>query len=110
LGWSSSSDRPESGSTPTITPNLDKQADFRSAGRGEYGAKLPITKDGSLFCHEAFWRANGYTVGEKGAEQQFQNFEAALDYLRGMPVDKWCRRNHSGNWGIVTAIDWIDPV
>ena len=105
LGWSSSSDL---GSSPSITPNLSNQANPHSAGRAESGAKLPIAKDGSLFCRDVCWRANGYTVGEKGAEEQFQSFEAALDYLRDMPVAKWRRPNQNGNWGIVSAIDWIE--
>lgn len=110
LSWSSSSDRPYPGSSPSITPTLDKQANFHSARREESGSKFPIAKDGSLFCRETCRRASGYTVGEKGAEQHFQDFEVAFDYLRDMSVAKWRRRNQSGNWGIVSAIDWIDPV
>lgn len=108
LGWSSSSDRSELGSSPSITPNRSNQANPHSAGRAESEAKLPIAKDGSFFCREACWRASGYTVGEKGAEQHFQDFEAALDYLRDMPVAKWRRPNQNGNWGIVSAVDWIE--
>lgn len=108
LGWSTSSDRPESSSPFLPTPALDKQANSNSAGPEESRLKLPIAKDGSFFCREACRRANGYTVGEKGTEQQFQDFEAALDYLRDMPVAKWRRPNQKGNWGIVTAIDWIE--
>ncbi len=108
LGWSTSSDRPEPSSPSLPTPTLDKQANSNSAGPAESRLKLPIAKDGSFFCREACRRANGYTVGEKGTEQQFQDFEAALDYLRDMPVAKWRRPNQKGNWGIVSAIDWIE--
>lgn len=108
LGWSTSSDRPEPSSPSLLTSTLNKQANFNSAGPIESRLKFPIAKDGSLFCREACRRANGYTVGEKGTEQQFQDFEAALDYLRDMPVAKWRRPNAKGNWGIVSAIDWIE--
>jgi len=108
LGLSPISHRPELGSSPLANPTLDKQASPHSAGRAESRPKLPIAKDGSFFCRETCRRANGYTVGEKCTEQQFQNFEAALDYLRDMPVAKWRRPNQKGNWGIVSAIDWIE--
>lgn len=108
LGWSTSSDRPEPSSPSLPTPTLNKQANSNRAGPAESRLKLPIAKDGSFFCREACRRANGYTVGEKGTEQQFQDFEAALDYLRDMPVAKWRRPNEKGNWGIVSAIDWIE--
>jgi hypothetical protein len=108
LGWSSISDRPEIVSSPVIIPSPDGQAGSHSAGREESGAKLPIAKDGSVFCRATCWRASGYTVGEKGGEQRLQNFEAALDYLRDMPVAKWRRPNQRGNSGIVSAIDWIE--
>ena len=109
LGWSSSSGRPKTVSPPALTPPLDKQANYHSAGRVESGSKSPIAKGGSFFCRQACWRANGYTVGEKGAEQHFQDFEAALDYLRGMPVAKWRRPNQNGDGAsflLLIGLNW----
>ncbi|MBL3554762.1 MULTISPECIES: ASCH domain-containing protein [Marinobacter] len=70
--------------------------------------KLPMAKDGSLFSRDTCQRGGKYTVGEKGGEVSFQNFEAALDYLRKMPAAKWRRPNDKGNWGIVTAVSWVE--
>lgn len=70
--------------------------------------KLPMAKDGSLFCRDTCQRGGRYTVGEKGWEVSFQNFEAALDHLREMPVAKWRRPNDKGNWGVVAAVSWVE--
>lgn len=70
--------------------------------------KLPKAKDGSMFTPECS-NANGvYRVGEKGNEIQFTDFDQALAYLLAMPVAKWRRANTKGNWGIVSAITWVD--
>lgn len=70
--------------------------------------KLPMAKDGTLFCRDACNRGGKYMVGGKGREVSFQNFEAALDHLREMPVAKWRRPNDKGNWGIVAAVRWVE--
>lgn len=72
--------------------------------------RVPMARDGTVFCPQACLRGGNYTVGEKGDERQFPDYQAALSYLRKMPVAKWRRPNPAGNWGIVLAVDWIDSV
>lgn len=72
---------------------------------------LPIARDCTVFSREC-GRRSTYTLGEKGDEQRFNNFYDALNYLRSMPTAKWPRpnanANANGNWGIVSAIDWVE--
>lgn len=68
--------------------------------------KVPMARDGSVFTRNLS-RGGIYTVGEKGSEQKFRNFYDALSYLRSMPTAKWRRPNKNGNWGIVSAVDWV---
>jgi len=72
-------------------------------------SQVPIAKDGSWFGRENCCRKGYYTVGEKGCEQRFTDYQAALDYLRSMQTAKWRRPNAKGNWGIVSAVVWSDP-
>lgn len=68
---------------------------------------VPQARDGSCFT-TALRNARGlYTVGEKGDEQKFRDYPEALSYLKGMSVAKWRRPNQRGNWGIVSAVDWV---
>lgn len=67
---------------------------------------VPFARDGSFFCEDTCLRKGGYTVGEKGDEQHFDNFQNALNYLEKMPTAKWRRPNPKGNWGIVSATNW----
>lgn len=81
----------------------------------EYGepsiiGQVPIARDGTVFCPQVCLRGGNYTVGDKGDEKQFPDYQAALGFLRKMPVAKWRRPNPAGNWGIVQAVDWIDSV
>lgn len=69
---------------------------------------VPVAKDGSLFSPETCNNNGVYTVGDKGDEQKFRNFQEALDYLKSMPVAKWRRPNVKGNFGIVTAVEWVE--
>ena len=75
---------------------------------GDNTLVVPQARDGTVFCPESCSRNGVYTVGNKGEEQRFTSFVDALDYLRKMPTAKWRRPNTNGNWGIVSAIDWID--
>lgn len=68
---------------------------------------VPVAKDGSLFSPETCNNKGVYTVGDKGDEQKFRNFQEALNYLKSMPVARWRRPNAAGNYGIVTAVDWV---
>jgi len=73
-------------------------------------SQVPVARDGAVFCVNGCMRGSFYTVGEKGAEKQFSDYQAALSYLRAMSVAKWRRPNSAGNWGIVRAVGWVDVV
>lgn len=70
------------------------------------GLRVPIAKDGTMFTRDLH-HGGTYTVGNKGDETRFDNYNDALKYLQSMPTAKWRRPNASGNWGIVSAVDWI---
>jgi len=75
------------------------------------GIQVPFAEDGSYFSRSTFRpRTKGYNVGGKGRGNVvlFKDFDAALDYLKSMPVAKWWRPNANGNWGLVTAVKWGD--
>ncbi|SFQ78273.1 3'-5' exonuclease [Donghicola eburneus] len=66
---------------------------------------VPVAGDGSTFGPELV-RKGRYTVGAKGAEEQYDSFDAALAALRQMDTPRWRRPNAAGNWGIVTGRNW----
>jgi hypothetical protein len=68
---------------------------------------LPKAKDGTVFTKDSCNSKGLYTVGEKGEEQKFDSFIDALEYLKTMPTAKWRRPNKNGNWGIVSAVEWV---
>lgn len=76
--------------------------------QGSTDQKIPYARDGSSFCRVGCNRNGYFAVGEKGSEQRFSNYSAALEYLKRMPTAKWRRPNPKGNWGIVSAIGWKD--
>lgn len=72
---------------------------------------VPVAKDGSIFgpslCRRR--RADGKpscTVGAKGSEKAFNNYEEALAELTKMSNARWRRPNENGNFGIVKAEEW----
>ena len=67
---------------------------------------VPVAKDGSRFTLETCNSKGVYTVGENGDEKKFRNYLDALSYLKTMKTAKWRRPNSSGNWGIVSAVNW----
>jgi hypothetical protein len=67
---------------------------------------VPRASDGTIF-HPALRRRNGYTIGKKGVESTFEDFDDALNALSAMPEARWRRPNQQGNWGIVRAKEWI---
>jgi len=67
---------------------------------------VPVARDGSMFLPE-LRRSGVYVVGRKGEEQRFGVYEEALQYLEMQPVACWRRPNSQGNWGIVSAVQWI---
>jgi len=66
---------------------------------------VPYAKDGTCFGQHLL-RNGQYSVGAKGDEHKFTEYEAALAYLMSMKTAKWRRPNPKGNWGIVSAIEW----
>ena len=88
-----------------------KIADTQNAKIQEDNSKVlvPIAKDGTTFSVASCNKKGIYTVGEKGDELKLRNYGEALAYLREMAKAKWRRPNEAGNWGIVTAVDWVNP-
>tara|TARA_R110000851_G_scaffold237966_1_gene390793 strand:+ start:16096 stop:16881 length:786 start_codon:yes stop_codon:yes gene_type:complete len=68
---------------------------------------VPKAKDGSVFSVETCNNKGIYTVGSKGEEKKFRNFDEALAFLKAMPTARWRRKNINGTPGIVTAVDWV---
>lgn len=72
---------------------------------------VPEARDGSLFTPAACKRGGKrdepyYTIGEKGAERDFADYDEALSELSRMTIPRWRRPNEQGNFGIVTAERW----
>lgn len=68
---------------------------------------VPYAADGTCFhLGLASSRDGSFAVGEKTAQKRFGTFLEALEYLHSMKTAKWRRPNHSGNWGIVSAVKW----
>jgi hypothetical protein len=68
----------------------------------------PIARDGTVFCIKGYMLGDFCAAGEKGTEGQLSDYQAALGYLRAMPVAKWRRPNPTCNWGITRAVNWAD--
>lgn len=66
-----------------------------------------MAADGSCFL-PSLRRGGRFTVGPKGEEKTFQSFLDALEHLRGAYRTCWRRPNPAGNWGIVTAVCWVE--
>lgn len=103
-------------SSPQVTESeivLTSKAILASRDEAERGEKInsveyvPVAKDGSRFTVDTCNKKGTYTVGEKGNEQKFSNYFEALAYLKEMTTAKWRRPNNNGNWGIVSAVDWV---
>lgn len=71
---------------------------------------VPEASDGNIFGPRSCGRgADGelrYTIGNKGDEQTFANYDEALAALTTMVVPRWRRPNPRGNYGIVRAERW----
>jgi hypothetical protein len=67
---------------------------------------VPKARDGSIF-HPGLGRSGTFTVGEKGFEKDFPDFDSALEALQAMPSARWRRPGpNGGGWGLVTAVGW----
>lgn len=69
--------------------------------------EVPFNKDGTCF-NPALRRPSDrkYTVGEDSEEVYFDDFNAALKYLKAMKKAYWRRPNKEGDWGRVVAARW----
>lgn len=72
---------------------------------------VPEARDGSLFAPVSCRRGgekgvSRYTIGAKGAERDFEDFDEALAQLSRMRTPRWRRPNDKGNFGIVSAERW----
>lgn len=75
---------------------------------GGFPSLIPVAKCGSWFGpHLA--RRGGFTIGAKGEELAYADYDEALAALRGMTVARWRRPNANGNWGIVAGVRWCRP-
>lgn len=84
------------GNAPVVTP-----------GDGEDFLFVPEARDGTLFSPKHCAKAGGgYTIGRKGEELHFDDYDDALAALAKMPRPYWRRSNYAGNFGIVVAERW----
>lgn len=67
---------------------------------------VPVARDGSVF-HPGIDRKGRYTIGPKGDERQFDDYEQALEELQRMPSPFWRRPNEKGAYGIVRGVRWV---
>jgi len=68
---------------------------------------VPFAADGSCFCPSLRCPKSGaYIVGEEGKELSFDDFDDALEHIKMMYTPKWRRPNASGDWEIVSAVQW----
>lgn len=68
---------------------------------------VPFATDGSCFNPSLKRTRTGkYTVGARGNEVSFDDFEDAVKHLRAMEPAYWRRPNKAGNWGRVVAVRW----
>lgn len=67
---------------------------------------VPVAIDGTYFSYTCEYKRGGYQIGPKGAEVKVNNFDDALEQLLHMPLAKWRRPNASGNYGLVSAVEW----
>lgn len=66
---------------------------------------VPVARDKSIF-HPGLARANGFTIGPKGAERHVSDYHDALTELQRMPIPYWRRPNEKGKYGIVRGVEW----
>lgn len=72
---------------------------------------VPVARDGTLFSPNLCGRkgAGGqpsYTIGAKGNEKTYDDYEKAIVALAEMSIPRWRRPNENGNFGIVSAEQW----
>jgi len=79
---------------------------IHSSGDHDLGY-IPQARDGSCFTADTKNMKGLYTVGDKGDERKFSSYPEALTFLKQMSVAKWRRINEKGNWGIVSAVEWV---
>lgn len=90
------------GSTAVVTDTVEESEDYFF---------VPEARDGTIFS-PTFCQRRGsggkpsYTIGAKGDEKTYDDYEAALADLTRMRTARWRRPNENGNFGIVSAERW----
>ena len=73
---------------------------------------VPEARDGTVFAPTSCLRPGTpketpcYTIGPKGAETDYIEYDEALAALTEQKTPRWRRPNENGNFGIVTAERW----
>lgn len=92
-----------------LDPDDDQFPQGKQAEEGTEKEFVPQTASGERFLPEQVMRMArernrlSITVGAKGEEEKFNDFYAALQRLKELPLARWRRPNASGNWGLVSA-------
>ena len=68
---------------------------------------VPKAFDGSFFSASCK-QGKGYKIGKKGEEIYVESVWEALKVLKSMPKAYWRRQNEHGNYGIVSAQEWVE--
>jgi len=68
---------------------------------------VPQASDGTIFS-PSLRRRSGYTIGPKGDERRYDEFDEALRALQEMNPPRWRRPNEKSAWGVVTGTSWVE--
>jgi hypothetical protein len=68
---------------------------------------VPATREGAIFDPASCRGSEGYTIGQKGSEQKFDDYLLALDRLSRMPTPFWRRPNSIGKRSTVAGASWV---
>ena len=105
LGWLQKKD--------TFFPSIwrDERIDWSPGDASEPELEDPLfvpeARDGSVF-HPGLTRRGQYTVGSKGEEVRYENFDEALQALTRMPIPRWRQpgKGTAPSWSLVTGLSW----
>jgi hypothetical protein len=67
---------------------------------------VPVAKDGTVFEPNCCKSTRGYSIGERDAQENIDDYQEALTRLTRMPTPRWRRRNTLGRWGDVVGVEW----
>ncbi|MBO9422342.1 hypothetical protein J7481_22720 [Labrenzia sp. R4_2] len=80
----------------------DLPTEFR---REEKYVFVPVSRDGSVF-HPGLRDTYGYRVGPKGDQEDFEDYEAALQHLHKATHPYWNRKNTNGMRVLLSGNRW----